>query len=69
MKRKTRKHDRFYIDDRKDMEEYEEIINDPLCVIISREKLMEKTIRTDNDGNTSTEIRPTYLVHWVIHDL
>lgn len=64
MKRSTKRFRRFYIDDVTDMEDYNDIINDPFCTIILRESMDEKTITSDNEGNSRTEIRPTYLVHW-----
>lgn len=64
MKRTKRKFQRFYIDNEVDMDEYKALIDDPLVNITSREMLDEKTITSDNEGNSRTEIRPTYLVHW-----
>jgi hypothetical protein len=64
MKRTRNFHKRFYIDNEVDMDEYQELFNDPLIHIIKVEMLDEKTITHDNEGNTRTEIRPTYMVHW-----
>lgn len=64
MKRTQSRFKRFYIDDMADMQEYNELINDPLVNITLRELLDEKTTTHDNDGNSRTEIRPTYLIHW-----
>jgi len=64
MKRTKRHFKRFYIDDVVDMREYNEILDDPACMITKKELMDEKTITSDNEGNSRTEIRPTYLVHW-----
>lgn len=47
-----------------DMIEYNELINDPLVNITNREIMDEKTITSDSEGNSRTEIRPTFLIHW-----
>lgn len=64
MKRTTKQFRRFYIDQTEDMLEYNEILNDPMCTITEKELMMEKTITSDGEGNTTTTITPTYLVHW-----
>ena len=64
MKLKKNRFQRFYIDDPADMQEYNDLLEDPFCTITEKEVIMEKTITTDGEGNSSTQIRPTYVVHW-----
>ena len=60
-----RRFKRFRLDNPKDIEEYESILNDSLCTIIGRETQIEK-VKTFNDEGKLAEMSEltTYLVHW-----
>lgn len=60
-----RRFKRFRVDDNLDVQEYEDILNDSLCTITSREVQIEKNKIFDDEGKLSQMTETTtYLVHW-----
>lgn len=56
---------RFNTADTADVAEYEDIINDSLCTITSKENVTETTKNFDDEGKLSDIVQRTvYLVHW-----
>lgn len=64
MKKTVRRFKKFNLYDPEDEREYNELLNDPLVNVTERELIDEKTIHSDGEGGSRTEIRPIYLVHW-----
>lgn len=60
----TERHTRkFDIDDQEDMTEYDDIMNDPLCTILIREKIKETETTYEGESQTKTDSW-FYLVTW-----
>jgi len=61
IKRRVQK---FDTDEQDDMNEYEEILNNPLCSIISSYKEKLTTKETDSDGNSTEDSTVIMVVTW-----
>lgn len=65
MRKVIRKFKRFLVDEPADLEEYNEIINDPFCHITDRDIQLEETSHYNDEGQLARkEKRTTMLVHW-----
>lgn len=65
MKKVTHRFKKFNMESSDDMEEYNELLNNPLVHITHRELLVEKVVHMGDKGKViSHEDRPNYLVHW-----
>jgi hypothetical protein len=62
----SRSFKKFNIDNSEDVSEYEEILNDPLCTIITEriEKVREETYDGDTGMRTSSKEELWKLVTW-----
>lgn len=65
MIRTKKRFKRFNTADAEDVREYEEIINDSLCMVTSKENITETTKNFDDEGKLSDIVQRTvYLIHW-----
>lgn len=65
MRRVKKFHKRFWIDDYKDMKEYDDLLNDPNVTILSSVIAPEENTEYNDEGKLISRRKTnTYLVHW-----